>query len=68
MEKMDQHVQQGDAEFRIEAMSADEINQVSGGNGPNRFMGASSYNPHAAQLKPNVKTPSTAGVRSVFLS
>ncbi|MFJ3462282.1 hypothetical protein [Achromobacter spanius] len=68
MEKMDQHVQQGNAEFRIEAMSADEINQVSGGIGPNRSTGASSYNAHAAQPKPNVKTPSTTGVRTIFLS
>ncbi|MBV7503014.1 hypothetical protein [Achromobacter sp. ACM05] len=69
MEKMEQQVQQGNAEFRIEAMTADEINQVSGGIGPNRSTGASSYNPHAQlSTKPNVQKPNTAGIRQVFLS
>lgn len=61
MEKMEQHVQQGDAERRIEVMNAEEVNQVSGGHGPNRFLGASAATPHA-------RTPSLPSGKTVYLS
>ena len=47
MENTEHYVQQDDAEFRIETMNAEEINQVSGGAGTMRFLGGSTYNPHA---------------------
>lgn len=62
MEKREQYVEQGDAELRIEAMSAEEINQVGGGHGPNRFMGASVAGARTSKM------PALSGGRTIHLS
>ncbi len=62
MEKVNQTPMQQDAESRIQALSAVEISAVSGGQGPNRFLGAARPGPSTSLGKGDAIT----SVKQIF--